>query len=150
MNANARALTYRGAVLNGTLREAPAALEDVAEAPPVLVDAAPPEPWVAVPVDCPPEFWEPFPCRPIPFPAPDFIMAAAADGMAGRESPSTFQLADLVGHPEAPPVELYPPSPVGLAVALNAETRLVKSERGVTVEPEMVTRPYLLSSWEYS
>lgn len=113
--------------------------------------ATDPEPAVAVPVEVPPAFWDPSPVRPGPVPAPVLNIAAAADGMDGRESPVTFQLADRTGHPEAPPVELYPPSPVGLAVALNADCRAVKSAPSVTELVEaMVTRPYLLPSSEYS
>jgi len=109
-----------------------------------------PEPGAAVPVEVPPAFWEPAPVRPTPVPAPFFMYADAADGMAGRESPVTAQLADLAGQLEAPPVELYPPSPDGLAVLEKALFNAVKSAFVVVVEPEMVTRPYLLPSSEYS
>lgn len=109
------------------------ALLDDAEADEVAVTD--PEPGAAVPVDVPPAFWEPGPKRPTPLPAPVVMYyftsaqftetlkrptAAAAGGMAGRASDVTFQVGDFGGHALAPPVELYPPSPDGLTIFLNA------------------------------
>jgi len=78
--------------------EVPALLDPEAEAVdeevPVAVAVTAPEPAVAVPVEVPAAFWEPAPVRPAPFPAPVFIRAAAPDGMAGRASEVTFQVAD--------------------------------------------------------
>lgn len=109
---------------------------------PVLVAVTDPEPGVAVPVEVPPAFWDPAPVRPKPFPAPVFIISAAAEGMAGRASLVTFQLEDLAGQPDAPPVELYPPSPDGSEVPAKAVWRAVKSAPSVIVPSElMVTRP---------
>lgn len=123
---------------------------EVAEAAPDATAVTDPEPGVAVPVEVSPAFWDPAPVRPGPVPAPDFIIAAALEGMAGRASPVTFQVADLAGQPDAPPVELYPPSPWGLAVLEKAVWRAVKSGPSETELPLMVTRPYLLPSSEYS
>jgi hypothetical protein len=77
-----------------------------------------PLPEVAVPVETPAAFCEPAPVRPGPFPAPLFMYLAAPDGIAGRASPETSQVELLAGQPLEPPVELKPPSPVGLGVAL--------------------------------
>jgi hypothetical protein len=90
----------------------------------VPVAVTDPEPGVAVPVEVPPAFWDPAPVRPKPFPAaPVFIKAAAPEGMAGRESPVTSQLADLAGQLDAPPVALYPPFPDGFEVPAKAVFR---------------------------
>ena len=136
----------------GLREEAALFLDEPDELEAALVETAEtdPEPAVAVPGDVSPAFWDPAPVRPGPVPAPLFIMAAAFSGMAGRESSETSQLSDWAGQALAPPVALYPPSPVGLACAAKAVCRAVKSGPSVTSLPEMVTRPYLLPSSEYS
>ena len=108
----------------------------------VAVALTDPEPGVAVPVEVPPAFWDPAPVRPAPVPAPVFIRLAAAEGIAGRASLVTFQVEDWEGQVDEPPVELYPPSPVGLAVPAKAVMREAKSVSSVTeVSLLMVTRP---------
>lgn len=96
---------------------------DELEAPPVETAETVPEPAVAVPGEVSPAFCDPAPLRPGPAPAPLFMKAAAFNGMAGRESSETSQLSDLVGQELAPPVELYPPSPVGSAWPAKAVLR---------------------------
>lgn len=116
-----KAVMKRG-VLSIAVNEVAADLDvPVPELVPVAVAVTEPEPWVAVPVDAPPAFWLPAPVRPAPVPAPDFMRRAAPDGMAGRASEVTFQFADLAGHPEAPPVALYPPVPLGAVVFAKAD-----------------------------
>jgi hypothetical protein len=108
----------------------------------VAVALTDPEPGVAVPVEVPPAFWDPAPVRPAPVPAPVFIRLAAAEGIAGRASFVTFQVEDWAGQVDEPPVELYPPSPVGFAVPAKAVMREAKSASSVTeVSLLMVTRP---------
>lgn len=94
-------------VLSNGCNEVPALFPvDVPEAVPVGEAVTDPEPAEAVPLDAPPAFCEPAPVKPAPVPAPAFMNLTAPDGIAGRASEVTFQVADWAGQPEAPPVEL--------------------------------------------
>ncbi len=73
------------------------------------------DPLVTVPeaasarVTCePPEVWEPDPLRPGPVPAPPLNKSEAPEGMAGSwlELMVTFQVLDLDGQADAPPLVL--------------------------------------------
>lgn len=95
----------------------------------LLVEAAvavtAPLPAVASPVEVPPAFWDPLPKSPTPVPAPVFMYATAADGIAGRASLVMFQSLDLGGQVLAVLVDEYPPSPVGTGLAAKTFWRLV-------------------------
>lgn len=111
-----------GATSRGLEKVCPAALFEDAAAVPVDTAVTDPDPGVAVVVEelslahC-----EPVPLSPGPAPAPVFMYAAAADGIAGRESSVMFQLELYGGQVEAPPVELYPPVPDGGVLAASSD-----------------------------
>ena len=88
-----------------------------------------------------PAFWLPAPVKPGPGPAPSCKNFDAADGITGKASLVTSQLADEGGQVEAEEVELAPPLPLGLEVLAKAVTRLLKSGSSLTLLPLMVTRP---------
>ena len=134
---------------SGMRREAAAPLDAVEDdVEPELdeeaVTLAAPEPAVAVLVLGVPAFCEPcllLPWRPGPVPAPWFMYLTAPAGIAGSESPSTIQVLDLGGQLLGEPDDLYPPSPEGLGVFLNADCNAAKSGRSVTEPPLRDTTP---------
>ena len=132
---------------SGIRREAAAPLDAVEvepEADEEAVTLAAPEPAVAVLVLGVPAFCEPcllLPSRPGPVPAPWLMYLTAPAGIAGRASPSTIQVGDLGGQLLFVPDDLYPPSPEGFGVFLNADCKAAKSGRSVTEPPLMDTTP---------
>ena len=136
---------------SGAWRDAAAPLEVELAAEPVAVTA--PEPGVAVAVLAPPAFWDPAPLLPLspgPGPAPWLMYLTAPSGMTGRLSVPGNQVSDWEGQLLFGLLVLYPPSPDGMGVLAYADCKAAKSAFSLTLLPEIVTRPNLFSSMEYS
>lgn len=108
----------------------------------VLVPVAATEDPEAKATEAGPEFWEPLPERPGPFPAPFLRYVAASEGNTGSLEPVvTFQLLSCIGQMAGEPLGLYPPFAVGLGVLDRAEAKVSKSFCSSTLLPLTSTRP---------
>src|SRR4051794_3487770 len=101
-----------------------------------------------------PEFWEPGPLRPGPFPAPSVRYFLAPSGNLGRRVDSTSQCASLVGQGESCEVAAAPALPVGAGKSFMALEKAANSGSSVRAPfcalSLILTMPNLFSSYVYS